>query len=173
MEYQNQTAEKSPTPEVATQNGGAANGEAEKEVTEEEAASAEAADLVERLEYFKVGEEKVGGLKLLAIKLEVRIATNIRLAPLLCSSGVPHPPIHPALCQHAVQTPIPSSALGTRPVTHASTEIHQSNSCLPDEGTCSTAYQMCLWFSSTQTHSSIEGSLLTSILKEAMTPYDL
>ena len=74
MEYQNQTAEKSPTPEVAAESGEAANGEAEKEVTEEEAASAEAADLVERLEYFKVGEEKVGGLKLLAIKLEVRMS---------------------------------------------------------------------------------------------------
>jgi hypothetical protein len=45
--------------------------EEEEAVSEADAASREAAELVEKLEYFRVGEEKVGPLKTLAIKLEV------------------------------------------------------------------------------------------------------
>ena len=87
MEYQRQ---QSPPAEPAKEDGAAPNEVATKLLTDAEAASEEAAELVEKLEFFKVGifqlttnirhsllnyvqvaEEKVSTLKTLAIKLEV------------------------------------------------------------------------------------------------------
>ena len=86
MEYQRQ---ESPPVEPAKEDHTSANEVDTKLLTDAEAASEEAAELVEKLEYFKVGifpcatiphhnltyfqvaEEKVSTLKTLAIKLEV------------------------------------------------------------------------------------------------------
>merc|ERR1719237_1597129 len=67
MEYQRQ---ESPPVEPAKEDHTSANEVDTKLLTDAEAASEEAAELVEKLEYFKVAEEKVSTLKTLAIKLE-------------------------------------------------------------------------------------------------------
>ena len=83
MEYQNESPEpaqvapdipeKEDTPENRLEVcRPATTAEAPIALTEAEAVGEEAAELVEKLEYFKVGEEKVGNLKTLAIKLEVK-----------------------------------------------------------------------------------------------------
>jgi len=67
MEYQRQ---QSPPVEPAKEETAGASQVDSKLLTDAEAASEEAAELVEKLEYFKVAEEKVSTLKTLAIKLE-------------------------------------------------------------------------------------------------------
>jgi hypothetical protein len=67
MEYQRQ---ESPPVEPSKEDHTSANEVETKLLTDAEAASEEAAELVEKLEYFKVAEEKVSTLKTLAIKLE-------------------------------------------------------------------------------------------------------
>jgi len=67
MEYQRQ---ESPPVEPAKEDHTSTNEVDTKLLTDAEAASEEAAELVEKLEYFKVAEEKVSTLKTLAIKLE-------------------------------------------------------------------------------------------------------
>ena len=70
MEYQSQNSadQEPPTCSEAAQDTPETG---EIPATEAELVSAEAAELVEKLEYFKVGDEKVTALKTLAIKLEV------------------------------------------------------------------------------------------------------
>lgn len=68
MEYQRQ---ESPPAEPSKEDQASTKEADTKLLTDAEAASEEAAELVEKLEYFKVAKEKVSTLKTLAIKLEV------------------------------------------------------------------------------------------------------